>query len=299
LDGLAALIGIDWGTTAARAYLFDGAGALLEHRAAPLGISKVADGAYLDALATLLGDWCTHSVPRIACGMIGSRQGWIEAPYLRCPASLAELAAALATTPDAALRIVPGLLAQDSGGIPDVMRGEETQLLGAVTPDEVVVAVLPGTHSKWARVERGAVAGFATYLTGELYAVLMEHSILGRMAVAGSATPSPAFESGVDHGFTSEAITHDLFGARTLALMGALAPEEISDWLSGLLIGAEINAARGRLGNVRDPVRVIGGDALTLRYERAFACAGLNFERGVPDAAARGLWRIAKQAGLI
>jgi 2-dehydro-3-deoxygalactonokinase len=294
-----ALIGIDWGTTSARAFLFDRDGALLAQRDAPLGISKVAGGAFAPALATLLGDWNTQAGPRLASGMIGSRQGWVEAPYLRCPASLSDLAASLATTPDGALRIVPGLLAENSGGIPDVMRGEETQLVGAVAAEETVVAVLPGTHSKWARIERGTVADFATYLTGELYGVLMEHSILGRMASASPTAPGPAFARGVECGLASDGLTHDLFGARTLALTGGLAAHEVADWLSGLLIGAEIRAAQAWLGDLRAPVRIIGADALTLRYERAMGVAGLPFERGALDAAARGLWRIAKQAGLV
>ncbi len=298
----AALIAVDWGTTTARAYRLGRDGALLAWREEPLGISRVSAGGFPAALATLLGDWAGDALPRIACGMVGSRQGWIEALYRPCPASLAELAEALTVAPDGVLRIVPGLLAPDSDGIPDVMRGEETQILGAVEPGEAVVAVLPGTHSKWAWVDRGTVTGFATYFTGELYAVLMAHSILGRMAAAGDAEPSSAFDRGVEHGLSSEGLTHDLFGARTLALTGALASDEIGDWLSGLLIGAEIAGAELLLdgqGIARGRVRIIGGDALTLRYERALTRAGFGVERGPPDAAARGLWRIATQAGLV
>lgn len=299
MDPQAALIAIDWGTTSARAYLLAVDGTRIEQREASLGISQVADGAFPAALAKLLGPWIDFPLPRIASGMIGSRQGWVEAWYHECPASLIALAGALTSTPGGELRIVPGLIAADSGGIPDVMRGEETQLFGAIDDMESVVAVLPGTHSKWARMERGTVVSFATYFTGELYAVLTKHSILGRMAEQASPSPAAAFDRGVNRGLASEAITHDLFGARTLALTGSLQAREIGDWLSGLLIGAEIGAARPWLQEQRHPVRIVGGAALTERYERALHLAGIVSERGSADAAARGLWRIAKQAGLI
>ncbi len=177
-----ALIGVDWGTTSARAYRIDAGGAVLETRAAPLGIQQVR-GDFAGALDALLGDWRHESIPRLACGMIGSRQGWIEAPYVECPAAAASLARGIVETPDRALTIVPGLVDRDDEGVPDVMRGEETQIVGAVAGDaSPTLAVLPGTHSKWAIARDGAIASFATYMTGEVYAVLREHSILGRMA---------------------------------------------------------------------------------------------------------------------
>src|SRR5687767_5677610 len=123
-----ALIAIDWGTTAARAYRMDGDGQVLEQRAAPLGIAHIRDGRFAAALGALLGDWATDDAPRLACGMIGSRQGWVEAPYVACPASLAALAGGIVRMES--LHIVPGLLARDARGVPDVLRGEETQLAG-------------------------------------------------------------------------------------------------------------------------------------------------------------------------
>lgn len=299
MDRQATLIAIDWGTTTARAYLLDADGTRIERRTAPLGISQVPAGTFPAALAKLLGPWADFAVPRVASGMVGSRQGWVEAPYQKCPTSLSALAGALTATPGGELRVVPGLLAADSGGIPDVMRGEETQLFGALDADESVMAVLPGTHSKWARVERGTVVSFETYFTGELYAVLMEHSILGSMAERDSPAPGAAFDRGVGRGLASGALTHDMFGARTLALTGALGPNEVGDWLSGLLIGAEIRGARRWLEGSSRPVRIVGGAGLTDRYERALILAGVSSEKGPPDAAALGLWRIAKQAGLV
>ncbi len=178
-----ALIAIDWGTTSARAYRVGASGAILAARDAPLGIQNVHGDGFAAALDQLLGDWRATAAPRVACGMIGSRQGWAEAPYADCPVDLAGLGGALARTPGGELAIVPGRAVVDPAGVPDVMRGEETQLAGAFWPDDDrVLAVLPGTHSKWAIVERGRLQTFATFMTGELYAVLLDHSILGRMA---------------------------------------------------------------------------------------------------------------------
>jgi 2-dehydro-3-deoxygalactonokinase len=298
----ASLIAIDWGTTAARAYLMNAQGDVDAERASALGIARVEGGRYGEALATLLGDWADDRAPRLACGMIGSRQGWLEAPYVACPASLDALASGLARVEGGGLAIVPGLTTRDRHGMPDVMRGEETQLLGAIAADEVVLAVLPGTHSKWAHVARGTVVDFATWMTGELFGTLLDHSLLGRMANRGD-TPSPdAFARGVSRGLDDGALAHDIFGARTLALFGELASHDVSDWLSGLLIGREIRDARawaGAAGIGDAHLRVIGSDVLAERYAVALAMAGMTADRGAPDAAARGLWRIARQAGLL
>ena len=298
------LIAIDWGTTAARAYRLDAQGAVRDERSAALGISHVRDQRYAEALADLLGDWQTDPAPRLACGMIGSRQGWVEAPYVECPASLEAIAAGIAPVADAALGIVPGLRTRDRFGIPDVMRGEETQLIGAVAASEAsVLAVLPGTHSKWACVERGRVIDFATYMTGELYAVLLTHSLLGRMAERTQpAAIGPTFHQGVRRGLAAGELTHAMFGARTLVLTGELAPAGVDNWLSGLLIGREVaDAIAWAIEQHADAtrVRIIGSDVLADRYAAALVVAGITAERGDRDAAARGLWRIADRAGLL
>ena len=302
----AALIAIDWGTTSARAYRIDAAGQVLATRSAPLGIQTIHDFGFVGALDALQGDWRGDAAPRIACGMIGSRQGWIEAPYVACPADLAGLGSALTRTPGGELAIVPGARCLDSAGVPDVMRGEETQLAGAVAPDDGrVLAVLPGTHSKWALVESGHLVEFATFMTGELYAVLLAHSILGRMAdraESSNATGGHAFARGVARGLAGDGLAHVIFGARTLALAGELEPADVGDWLSGVLLGHEIDSARawakGR-GSEATRVRVIGGDALVARYVGALAQAGVEAELGPADAAARGLFRIAQRADLV
>jgi 2-dehydro-3-deoxygalactonokinase len=309
-----ALISIDWGTTSARAYRHDASGRVMGEKGAPLGIQQVRDGGFAFALASLLGDWAGETVPRVACGMIGSRQGWIEAPYRDCPAALDALAAALAHAPDGALAIVPGVTCVDAAGVPDVMRGEETQILGAISGGNgraagCALVVLPGTHCKWALVTAGSIEAFATFLTGELYAVLKEHSILGRMMEPGNepAVVDPAaYERGVRRGLAATgpgaSLLHDLFGTRTLALFGALAPAAARDYLSGLVIGSEIREGRAwaaQRGADAGQVLLVGAPALTGRYATAFGVAGVAAIIGPADAAPRGLWQIAQHAGLV
>jgi len=234
--------------------------------------------------------------------MVGSRQGWVEVPYLDCPADLTAIAASLANVGDTAMPIVPGLICRGEDGVPDVMRGEETQILGALEEGAVrQVVVLPGTHSKWALAAASGIENFATFMTGELYAVLREHSILGRLAAAG--TEPGAFERGVGAGFPSHVgLSHVLFSARTLALTGALAPAGVADYLSGLLIGAEIAAGRRWLEERAAqalPITIVGDAMLCSRYRHAFALSGVDADVGPGDAAARGLWRIARHARLV
>ncbi len=301
-----ALIAIDWGTTSARAYRLDGAGGVADTRAAPLGVSQVEANRFADALAALLGDWATLPVPRLACGMIGSRQGWVEAPYLECPVALAALADALVPVPGDRMLVVPGLRTRDANGMPDVMRGEETQVLGAAAADAgPTLFVLPGTHSKWAFVEQGRVVDFVTYMTGEFWQVLLRHSILGRLAVGGvdsSDGATPAFLRGVARGAGNGGFLHDVFGARTQVLLGELAGEDVADWLSGLLIGREVRNARlwaHRHGLDASRVHVVGDDGLVARYAAALHAGDVTATYADSRAAAFGLWRIAVQAGLV
>ena len=301
--GKVRLIAIDWGTTSARAYALDSAGRIVSEHSAPLGVQKVAAGGFAEALRVLCGGEVPVDVPLIASGMIGSRQGWIEAPYCECPAGFQAVAAALTGVAGTRLFIVPGLTCRGVDEVPDVIRGEETQVFGAL-PERVdarLVIVLPGTHSKWVIAGPEGVETFATFMTGELYAVLREHSILGRLAVAGS--DDSAFDRGVKHSLRAgAAVTHDLFSARTLALTGTLAPTGVADYLSGLLLGAEIAAARAWLARrslERAMVMLLGDATLLARYRRALSLAGIDALPGPSDAAARGLWRIARHAGMV
>ena len=297
----ARLIAIDWGTSNLRASLLGAGGTELETRSAAGGVMAVPERRFAEALNALCGDWIEqHACPAIASGMVGSRQGWREAAYVECPASLAQVAAQLTRielTPRVALHIVPGLRCLGADGQDDVMRGEETQLWGAALPADSC-CVLPGTHSKWAWAgEAGEISRFETFMTGELYALLTQHGILGRLMQFGHQRPQ-AFAQGVQLGLAEHAsATHAIFAARTAGLMNRIEPEGLPDFLSGILIGIEIGAAGRRAAPQQ--VSVLGDDTLCRRYEAALALAGIASVRAGADATTRGQWRVALQAGLV
>lgn len=303
----AVLIGLDWGTTSMRAYLIGRRGDVLERRASAAGIMQVADGDFGGTLGDVIGDWleAAPALPVLAAGMIGSRQGWREVPYVPCPAGLGELAAGLATVTlrtGRVVHLVPGVVrASGASGFPDVMRGEETQILGAMAGGGSRCFVLPGTHSKWAWTTDGGIDRFSTYMTGEVYACLCQHTILGRLMSGREADPG-AFDRGLGQARASAGaapgqLLHDLFSARTLGLMGELPAGGLASYLSGLLIGAEVVAAAADAGP--GEVTILGSDALGPLYARAIAATGGVAAVGNPDAAAHGLLAIAAAAGLV
>jgi 2-dehydro-3-deoxygalactonokinase len=284
------ILAIDWGTTALRAWLADGEGRVLRRGASAEGILAVGDGGFAGALGRLVGDWPKASA--FAAGMIGSRQGWIEAPYASCPAGVHDLGRGLARV-DApgvgSLAIVPGVSRVDPGGVPDVMRGEESQVLGTGRDG---VFVLPGTHSKWVEVADGRIVWFATFMTGEVFAVLSQHSILGRL-MSGAGKDEAAFSLGVERGGESGAgLLHALFSARTLGLFGKLPEAGLRSYLSGLLIGAELSGA-ARLVRSRS-VGVIGAPALAARYVTALRRTGWQADALGEETIVTGLLRIAE-----
>ena len=284
------MIGIDWGTTNLRAWRFHDDGTVAEMRRGATGIGAIQGRNFAEILRTTIGDWLDGDSRVILGGMIGSRNGWREIPYLACPASLDGLAAgALPVDLEGALaRIVPGLHHRTVEGVHDVMRGEEVQLLGAGIIEGIVV--LPGTHSKWARMEGGAIAGFRTFMTGELYALLTRHSFLAQ-SIEGDASDPAAFAKGVDRALADPAISALLFTVRTEGLFDEIAPTALADYLSGLLIGAEI--ARS-LDSATGRIAIIAEAALAERYATAFARAGIANTTRIDgnDAAAAGLWAI-------
>jgi 2-dehydro-3-deoxygalactonokinase len=289
-----AAICVDWGTTSFRAYLANADGTIADRVESGPGILAIAEGGHEAALAAAVGGWRDRagSIPILMSGMIGSRQGWIEAPYARCPAGIAEIAAAMVTVETARLGpvgLVPGVCGFAADGAPDVMRGEETQILGALAGLGRAEAsfVLPGTHSKWARVEAGRIVGFATYMTGEAFAALKGHTILGRL-MEGAEPDAAGFADGVRAAARlprAGDLLHAIFMTRTLGLFDRLAPRQLSDYLSGLLIGAEIAAGAGDAGSAF----VIGSLALTARYCAAGEILGLSLSPAPDDCAPRGL----------
>ena len=179
------MIAVDWGTSNLRAYRLDRHGQVRDQVASANGITKVAPGGFPAVLLETAGPWLRDGERHVLlCGMVGSRQGWVEAPYLPCPASPADVAAALIEVPfaDAQVKLIPGLSARDPAGTPEVMRGEETKLIGLMaTLGGNGLVCMPGSHTKWARLAGGAITGFATYFTGEAFAALRDNTILGRM----------------------------------------------------------------------------------------------------------------------
>ncbi|OOG45446.1 2-dehydro-3-deoxygalactonokinase [Rhodanobacter sp. C01] len=300
---MSGLIGLDWGTSSLRAYRLDEAGAIRETRARPWGIRHLPEGGFDAALTDITEGW--PRLPRLACGMVGSRQGWLEVPYMDLPADTAQLGSAVRS-----LRAKDGLDVHIVSGlrnpqVADVMRGEETQLLGALALRPALIPdstwILPGTHSKWARVRDGAVTDFCTLMTGELFALLRQHSIL--CAGSGDAAVDPdAFARGViaarDSG--SAGAFSRLFSARASMLDGALAPDAVPEYLSGLLIGEELRSSLASNRFPHDaPLQLIGDAALCARYRLAASHFDLDLAEPLLDAAAHGLWQIACDIGLV
>ena len=288
------MIGIDWGTTSFRAYRLRGR-AVLDRLALPLGILGVAAGGFPRALEDAVAPWLADGERRILMsGMVGSRQGWIEAPYLPCPAATADLARALLPVPfgPAETLLVPGLSAADAAGVPEVMRGEEVQILGALgtSPGNATVC-LPGSHSKWARVSGGRVEGFSTFLTGEAFAALRGHTILGRLMQADAPPDPEAFRQGVLRSADPGGLLHHLFGVRTLGLFDRLPEAAAASYMSGLLIGHEVRAAAPAT-----PVLLIGAAALCELYGQAITLCGGSATPAEADAAAQGLALIGEAA---
>jgi 2-dehydro-3-deoxygalactonokinase len=293
------MIAVDWGTSSFRAYRLDEGGAVLARRESPRGIAGVPAGRFPQVLAEEIGGWLAGGRETVVlCGMVGSRQGWVEVPYCECPAGVSEIAARLhpVDLDGAAVFIVPGVSGVDTAGVRDVMRGEETQIVGAleVLPNDAVVC-LPGTHSKWARVRQSRIAGFGTHFTGELFAVLKAHSLLGRMLEDG-APDEAAFLAGVARSGEPEGLLHHLFGVRAKTLFGELSAASGGEYLSGLLIGHEL---RNALAATRDaPVHLLGAPGLVARY--ALGLRALGAEPQVLDAesAVNGMRLLARARGV-
>ncbi|MFG1239037.1 2-dehydro-3-deoxygalactonokinase [Xanthobacter autotrophicus DSM 597] len=297
------LITCDWGTSALRAYLMAADGQVLASRASVQGIMALGGASFPEVLAAIAGDWaCEHGpLPVLLSGMVGSRQGWMEAPYARCPAGLPDLAAALAEVPAqpgfGPIAIVPGVL-KDDDKAPDVIRGEEVEVLGALARLGISdgLFVLPGTHSKWVRVEAGRITTFATYMTGEVFAALRGHTILGRMMEEG-AFSAAGFRRGVDAAAALEgpgALLGRLFSLRALGLTGRLAGADSADMLSGLLIGAELRDA-----SAGEPFTLVANPALAARYAEAATLLGLPHARAPEGCGPAGQHAVARAAGFI
>ena len=269
-------------------------GRVLDQRGSKAGILSITGGAFEATLRQLLNGWCRESPPILMCGMIGSRQGWLEVPYVACPAGAAAVAGAIQglDTDLGPTAIVPGIMCRP--GLPDcdIMRGEETQLFGAVAAADTGLVIAPGTHSKWVRVESGCVAAFSTHMTGELYELLKTHSILGRLMSAGEFDED-LYVQGVARSLRDPALARTLFGVRTEGLFGSIAGAALPAYLSGILIGAEVSNGLQEHGPCGGAT-LVGAAALLPRYARALHMAGVAEVRCIDGvaASARGLWNL-------
>ncbi|MGX9856393.1 2-dehydro-3-deoxygalactonokinase [Limimaricola variabilis] len=261
-------IALDWGTTHLRGWAMSADGLVLEERGSAKGMGRLSPDAFEPALREMCGDWLNHgSVPMIACGMVGARQGWVEAAYSAVPC--APLASQLTPVPgELDVSIIPGLSQAEPA---DVMRGEETQIAGflALNPNWSGVLCLPGSHSKWAHVSAGEVVSFRSFMTGELFAALSAHTVL-RHSVQGADWDEEAFAGAVSETLSRpERLAASLFSIRASDLLHGQGSGIARARLSGLLIGAELAAAKPYwLGQ---QIGVIGAGDLAELYVRALA----------------------------
>ena len=297
-----AIVGVDWGSTNLRAFRFDGNGDVIDVRRTESGSRRIRGAAFEGVLQSVVGDWLDgERTVVITCGMAGSREGWVEAPYAPCPCDLRTLAGNVIPAPArfADVWIMPGAKSLRTDGRVEVMRGEETQILGGLGNEQAAALVIaPGTHSKWVRVENGKLMSFRTYMTGELFALLKEHSILGVTMNVAAPHDDKAFALGVRRAIEDKGLLNLIFSTRSEVLFDHFSPDAAPSYLSGILLGAEIGEAMERTPFALDmPIFLVGDPGLSKRYADALALAGLAQARILDGerAAARGLWRIAQE----
>jgi 2-dehydro-3-deoxygalactonokinase len=290
-------VAVDWGTTRFRAHLVAEDGSLIDSVASDDGMSSVRDGAFEAVLSRMCSTWLERfpRIPVLMAGMVGSRNGWQEVPYVTCPAGLSEIAGgmvSLALATGSPVHIVPGLTTDDAAA--DVMRGEETQILGSGVDDAVVI--LPGTHSKWAVVRAGRVETFRTFMTGEFYSLLTHHSVLRLLAEppTDDRAARAASRLGTAAAAAGGGLLNLAFHARTGVLAGRLKPQDVEPYLSGLLIGEELAKARGLVPSDL-PLVLVANGVIADHYREAIEATGgavslVDPERTFVD----GLLRIAR-----
>jgi 2-dehydro-3-deoxygalactonokinase len=295
------LLAIDWGTSSLRGALLDGQGRATDERSFARGILSVEPNGFPQVFGSLFGDWLAQARLCLMAGMIGSRQGWREAAYCGCPAGFDDIATRALWLNPGRIAIVPGLSYARAGvfgeaalaQLHDVMRGEETQVLGALRLFGLrdATLVLPGTHCKWVRVRNNRIESFATFMTGEFFALLRRHSILARtLPDADASTDDAAFDFGVRVALAGASLLNTAFSARTVALFEQVAESQRCDYLSGLIIGEELRAQAA----LDDTVIVVGAPALTRRYQRALALKGITARCVGAEATWAGLWAISQ-----
>ncbi|SCZ10510.1 2-dehydro-3-deoxygalactonokinase [Microvirga guangxiensis] len=293
----------DWGTTRFRGYLIENE-TILDQVSSEEGVSALQKGEHRGVFLKHCGRWleAEPNAPVLLVGMVGSREGWVEAPYATCPAGVAEIAKALIPVEIGNGRkghIIPGLFCEPAPGAADVMRGEETLVLGTGIENGVVCSA--GTHPKWILVREGRIERFATYMTGEMYALMLEHSMIGRPAT--EPADQKGFDMGLDaaqrnsgtDGAARVGLLHLLFCARAAVVSGRMASNLLAPYLSGLLTGDEINGALAQFGRPSS-VTILADHARADLYVHALARLGIKTELKVPQQALlAGLTRIVRE----
>ncbi|PIF23977.1 MULTISPECIES: 2-dehydro-3-deoxygalactonokinase [Pantoea] len=265
-------IAIDWGSTNLRAWYYQ-AGECKEERRSEAGVTRLGERTPAEVFASVTDGWPTNDVPVVMAGMVGSNAGWLSVPYLSCPVALGELSSRLTRVEDKAW-IVPGLSVERDDNY-NVMRGEETQLLGALALQPAPLYVMPGTHAKWVQVEQDRVLDFRTVMTGELHHLLLKQSLVGA-GLPQQEENATAFLDGLQIGSNDASILSRLFEVRASHVLGARDRRHISDFLSGLLIGHEVALMTKNHAAGSQPITIIAGSALAQRYQQALHFIGLD-----------------------
>jgi 2-dehydro-3-deoxygalactonokinase len=296
-----AIVAVDWGTSSLRIWLMDDTGAVMAERRSAEGMEAVGPLEFEGVLRARLADigidpdaGASRGRPVVMCGMVGARQGWREAPYIDVPVEPTRITHGAIAVPCGGMdvRILPGLCRRDPGR-PDVMRGEETQLLGLLADEQPGVVVIPGTHSKWVTLAGATVTDFHTVMTGEIYALLCRHSVLRHtIAEPDDVAPTTDFADGVRAGLDDPAaVLASAFAVRAGGLLFGRSGREAAAWLSGLLIGAEVGTALARSDDAE--VTILGAGALAGLYDHAITAAGRRSRIRDGEAAARTGLRVA------
>jgi 2-dehydro-3-deoxygalactonokinase len=282
-------IAVDWGTSSFRAALIAPDGEILEELAQPRGVLSFKPGEFAPYLiSTCAGLTKAGGQSFVLSGMIGSKDGLVEVPYCPCPATPMDIAHGVRWAVKDRVAIAPGVAMDQS----DVMRGEEIQVLGAAAVLNMRDAfmVLPGTHSKWVNLEGGAIMGFNTFMTGEFYALLAQHSILSKSFAQQSTPFEPqAFLQGIDVACQGESLLHTAFSVRVKTLFKQLASEHAASYLSGLVIGEELVSMEVQPGA---EIIVVGAQQLAERYSMALQHMGAQVRTLGNQAAWAGLYQV-------
>lgn len=272
-------IAIDWGSTNLRAWLYLN-GELAETKQSEAGVTRLGGRTPEQVFREVVAPWTHQPLKVIMAGMVGSNAGWVSVPYLSCPTRLTDIAGRLTRVEQAApleAWIIPGI-SIDNDHNHNVMRGEETQLLGAWRIQPASLYLMPGTHCKWVRVDQGVINDFRTVMTGELHHLLMSQSLVGVGLTAQQPNPE-VFRQGMEQGFAQSNILRCLFETRAAHVLGSLDKSAVSEWLSGLLIGNEVAQMQRDWGIGRsETITVIGNPKLAARYQQALEYAGISYQ---------------------